>query len=150
MPEFNPRNVTDSNGKSHILVWQLVESTWQLAVASLDSRLQRIRRSAANGTSDEAFSILKTFRREIADARMLIDELRGRFVQAVGEADSWIVILPNGSDNALAIEKMDVNAFWSQERAKSAPVVFGRAQTMDIKNLPDTLKGLEDWIHSMT
>lgn len=150
MPEFNPRDVPDSDGKSHILVWLLVESTWQLAVASLDSRLQRIRRSAANGTSDEAFSMLKAFRREIADARMLIAELRERFVQAVGEADSWSVTLTNGPDNARTTEKMDVNAFWSQERAKPAPVVFGRAQTMDVKNLPETLKGLEDRIHSMT
>lgn len=149
MPEFNPLDVPDSNGKCHIMVWLLVESTWQLAVASLDSRLQRIRRSAANGTSDEAFSMLRTFRRELADARMLVAELRERFVQAVGEAESWIVALPTGPINARAIDKMDVDAFWSQERAKSAPVVFGRAQTMDIRNLPETLKGLEDWIHAM-
>ena len=150
MPVFNPRDVPDSDGKCHVQVWLLVESTWQLTVASLDSRLQRLRRSAANGTSDEAFSMLKTFRREIADARMLIAELRERFVQAVGEAKSWAVTPPNGPNNAQTTNKMDANEFWSQERAKPAPVVFGRAQTMDIKNLPETLKGLEDWIHAMT
>ena len=150
VPFFNPRDVPDSNGKCHILVWLLVESTWQLAVASLDSRLQRLRRKAANETSDKAFSLLKDFRREVADARMLIAELRERYIQAVGEAESWIVATSSGLDDQQKTVKKGVDDFWLQERTKPAPVIFGRAQSMDIKNLPETLEKLEQHINAMT
>lgn len=150
VPFFNPRDVPDSNGKCHILVWLLVESTWQLAVASLDSRLQRLRRKAANETSDKAFSLLKDFRREVADARMLIAELRERYIQAVGEAESWIVATSSGLGDQQKTVKKGVDDFWLQERTKPAPVIFGRAQSMDIKNLPETLQKLEQHINAMT
>lgn len=150
LPFFNPHDVPDSNGKCHILVWLLVESTWQLAVASLDSRLQRLRRKAANETSDKAFSLLKDFRRQIADARMLIAELREHYIQAVGEAESWIVATSGGSGKPQKTEKLGVEKFWLQERTKPAPVIFGRAQSMDIKNLPETLEKLEQKINAMT
>lgn len=150
VPFFNPRHVPDSNGKCHILVWLLVESTWQLAVASLDSRLQRLRRKAANENSDKAFSLLKDFRREVVDARMLIAELKERYIQAVGEAEGWTVATSSGPDDQHKTVKMSVDEFWLQERTKPAPVIFGRAPSMDIKNLPETLEKLEQHINAMT
>jgi len=150
VPFFNPSDVPDSNGKCHILVWLLVESTWQLAVASLDSRLQRLRRQAANETSDKAFSLLKDFRREVADARMLVAELIEHYVQAVGEAESWLVASRSEPGQSQKTKKLGVDEFWLQERSKPAPVIFGRAQSMDIKNLLETLEKLEQRINAMT
>ena len=140
VPVFNQRDVPDSDGKCHVLVWLLTESIWQLTVASLDNKLQRLRREAANESSNKAFSLLKDFRRQIADARMLIAELRERHILAVGEAESWLV------DKV----SVSVDDFWSQDRSKPAPVVFGRAQFMDMRNLPESMETLENRINAMT
>jgi Mg2+ and Co2+ transporter CorA len=141
---FNPRAIPHQRpgggfNSESIFGLLLAESTWRLAVSTLETTLQGLRHKATKLAGDEAFSMLTDFRREVSDVQMLIAESRKRCVEVVEEAECW------------RVDGLIVNAyhFWSQKPGAPIAALSRHAQSMDIRNLPDALERLESRVNDM-
>jgi len=148
-PSFDSRTVeaddcssqlTSSWGNRQILVWLLTESAWQLAVATLESKWQRVRPRVTKLAGDESFMLLTGLRRQIADAQDLIAESRESCIQTIKETRHWAV---NG-------QSIDADVFWSGKSEAPAAAIYRHAQSMDIRNLPNAFEKMEERVGSMT
>jgi hypothetical protein len=141
---FKPRAIPQqwSGSKSNnasVFGLLLTESTWRLAVSTLESTLQSLRHKATKLAGDEAFPILTDFRREISDVQMLMSESRKRCIEIVEGAECWWV------DGSI----VDAYQFWSQKPSVATAALSSHAQSIDIRHLPDTLERLEGRINTM-
>lgn len=102
--------------------------------------MQRLRREATILPSDEVFPRLKDLRRQVADARILISEARKLYTGPFWDNSHWVV---DG-------DVVDMEQFWSQKPSVTTKMTFGRAQAMDVRDLPDTLGRFAEMINAMT
>jgi hypothetical protein len=123
-----------------VFVWLLTESTWQLAVSTLESKWQRVRLSVTRLAGSDAFVLLIGLRRQFADAQDLIAESKEACIQTMKETRQWCV---NG-------HIVNADQFWSEKRGASATAFFRHAQSMDIRDLPDSLEKLERRVAALT
>jgi hypothetical protein len=141
---FNPRAIPhlwsgDDSNSASIFGLLLAESTWRLAVSTLETTMQSLRHKATKLAGDEAFPMLTAFRREVSDIQMLMTESRKRCIEIVEGAECWRV------DGSI------VNAyqFWSQKPSVATAALLRHAQSLDIRNLPDSLERLESRINAV-
>ena len=141
---FNPRAIPHQrsvaiSSSASIFGLLLAESTWRLAVSTLETTLQGLRHKATKLSGDEAFPMLTSFRREISDVQMLMTETRKRCVDIVEGAECW------------RVDGLIENAyrFWSQKPSVATAALSSHAQSMDIRNLPDALGRLDGRINAM-
>jgi Mg2+ and Co2+ transporter CorA len=137
VPCYGPH---DGPADAAIFALLLVESIWQHMVASLEGTLPRYRHDAARLPDDEAFPRLRKFRRQVADAQMLIAETKERCTQVVGYVNSWCV-----DGQSLSADK-----FWSQKSSATVAPFPGYARSMDIKNFFDAMERLEGKIDALS
>jgi hypothetical protein len=127
-----------------IFTWLLIESNWWLLVTQLESELQQLRQEATMIAGDQAFIRLTGLRRRLADAYGMLAETRKTVDNELKESyPVW-----NVERKALSAEE-----FWSEERAqrgKPVTVRRRRAQSMDIRDLPELLEELLERIKTMT
>jgi Mg2+ and Co2+ transporter CorA len=133
-------HITPAWGNRQILVWLLTESAWQLAVSTLESKWQHVRPRVARLAGAESFRLLTGLRRQVADAQDLIVESREACIQTLKETRHWIV---NG-------RVLNADEFWSGRPSAPDTVIFRHAQSMDIRNLPDSFEKLEERVSAMT
>lgn len=146
---FKPQDVpfygsTDAEvGKSHVFAWLLAASTWEDVVATMESNLQHLQRSATNKANEEAFKLLRGFRRQVADAEVLTAELKEGLVIAMKAADKWYV---EGDEHL-----KEPGDFWKDKEATPpALLAFGQTQRAGINGLLGTLKDLDERVNLMT
>lgn len=133
--ELNP-----TRGERQIFVWLLAESSWQLAISTLESKWQRVRCKVTKQAGDESFMMLTALRRQVADAQNFIAEAKASFTRTVKETGVWAV---NG-------RLTNADEFWSSRAGAPATAVFRHAQSMDIRNLPDSFEKMEEKINALT
>jgi hypothetical protein len=141
---FNPRAIPHQrsvaiSSSASIFGLLLAESTWRLAVSSLETTLQGLRHKATKLSGDEAFPMLTSFRREISDVQMLMTDTRKTCIDIVEGAECW------------RVDGLIENAyhFWSQKPSVATAALSSHAQSMDIRNLPDALGRLDGRINAM-
>lgn len=112
-------------------------------MAALESNLQHLQRSASNKANDEAFELLRAYRRHVADAEVLTAGFKERLTTAFKAADEWYI---RGEEAPIAQAK-----FWEdKDSALPTPLIFGQTQPGDVKNLLDMLKDLEGRVNATT
>jgi hypothetical protein len=121
-------------GERQIMVWLLTESSWELAVSTLESKWQRVRCRITKLTGDESFMMLTGLRRQVADAQDLISDSKKAFTRTIIETGLWDV---NG-------KIMTSDEFWSRRPGAPTTTIFRHAQSMDIRNLPDSFEKMEE------
>jgi Mg2+ and Co2+ transporter CorA len=131
-------------GHCHVFAWLLATSSWQAVVGNMESDLQRLQRNSANKANAEAFSQMRDFRRQVADAEVLLAECRQRLTVAMEGANEWAA---NGDDT----QRIKRAFFWKTKKKRRQPTVpvSGRARSIDIKNLRVMLRMLEGKVNDM-
>lgn len=129
-----------TRGERQIIVWLLTEASWQLSIAKLENKWQRVRCSVMKLAGDESFKMLTDLRRQVADAQDLISNSKHCFTRAVKETGLWIV---NG-------RIISADEFWSSRPGAPTTSIFRRAQSMDVRNLPDSFQSMEQRMSAMT
>jgi Mg2+ and Co2+ transporter CorA len=132
--------LSSTRGNRQILVWLLTESTWQLAISNLEYRWQRVRCKVTKLPGDESFRRLTRLRRQVADAHDLIIESKEAFIRTMKETGLWVV---NG-------RVITADEFWSGRPGATTTAIFRHAQSMDIRNLPDSFQNMEQRMSAMT
>lgn len=127
-------------GNRQMIVWLLTESSWQLAISTLESKWQRVRCRVTKLAGDESFMMLTGLRRQVADAEDLIAESKQSFTQTIKETGRWMV---NG-------KIVSADEFWSGRPGAPTTAIFRHAQSMDIRNLPDSFEKMEARVSAMT
>jgi Mg2+ and Co2+ transporter CorA len=135
-----PHQSTPTSGNRQILVWLLRESAWQLAVSTLESKWQHVRPRVTKLAGDKFFKLLTGLRRQFADAQDLIVEPREACFQTLKETRHWVV---NG-------RVLNADDFWSGRSSAPDTVILRHAQSMDIRNLPDSFEKMEERVSAMT
>lgn len=134
------RQLNPTRGERQIFVWLLTESSWQLAISTLESKWQRVRCMVTKQAGDESFMMLTGLRRQVADAQNLIAGSRAAFTRTVKETGLWVV---NG-------RLITADEFWSSRAGAPTTATFRHAQAMDIRNLPDSFEKMEERISAIT
>lgn len=129
-----------TRGERQIIVWLLTEASWQLAISKLETKWQRLRCWVVKLPGDESFKMLTGLRRQVADAQDLISHSKFCFTRAVQETGLWIV---NG-------RIISADEFWSSRPGAPTTAIFRRAQSMDVRNLPDSFQNMEQRMSAMT
>jgi len=127
-------------GNRQMILWLLTESSWELAISNLESRWQRARCKVTKLAGDESFLMLTTLRRQVADTEDLITESKEAFTHAVRATGRWIV---NG-------KVVSADQFWSGRSGAPTMAVFRHAQSMDIRNLPDSFERMGERVSAIT
>jgi hypothetical protein len=96
-------------GRCHLFAWLLAASSWQAVVGNMESDLQRLQRNSANKANSEAFSQLRDFRRQVADAEVLLAECRQRLTIAMEGANEWVA---NGDET----QRIKHVFFWKSKK----------------------------------
>lgn len=144
---FNPgyvpvlNSTTARPGQCHVFAWLLAASSWQLVVTAMESDLQRIQQNAAIKANDEAFSLLRDFRRQVADAEVLVAQYRDRLLVTMEGANEWVV---DGDPT----HRIDRKSFWNRQE-EAAASISGQAQEMDIRHLRSVLAALDGRVNAM-
>jgi hypothetical protein len=73
----------------------------------MESNLQHLQWSATNKGNDEAFKILREFRRHVADAEVLTAEFNDRLSVAMKAADKWYINGGMGRDLDFEAQKLE-------------------------------------------
>jgi Mg2+ and Co2+ transporter CorA len=134
MPE-HPNNV--KKGDQVILSLLLAESAWQSAVSYSEGLIQTTHCIAIRATDDKVFKMFGIVRRHVADARMLLAELRHCCELMVGRVDRWTVKRTSTqADN-----------FWSTE---PVPLGLWYARSKDIRTLFSSMDRLESRLVAMS
>lgn len=138
--ENHSDQLSSTRGNRQILVWLLTESTWQLAISNLEYRWQRVRCEVTKLAYDESFSSLTGLRRQVADAHDLIIQSKEAFTRTMKETGLWVV---NG-------RVITADEFWSSKPGATTTAIFRHAQSMDVRNLPDSFQNMEQRMSAMT
>jgi membrane protein YqaA with SNARE-associated domain len=129
-----------TRGERQIIVWLMMESSWQLAISTLERNWQRLRYRVTKQTGGESFMMLTGLRRQVADAQNFIAESKSIFTRTIRETGTWAI---NG-------RLINADEFWSSRSGAPTTAVFRHAQSMDIRNLPDTFEKMEEKIVNKT
>jgi hypothetical protein len=143
MANASSQNLAPGPNIRQVFVWLLTESTWQLAVTTLESKWQRVRLSSSRLPGDEAFVLLIGLRRQFADAQDLIAESKESCIQTIRETRLWRV---DGCN-------LSADQFWSEKPSEPATAFSFRhaqTQTMDLRDLPDSLQRMERRVAALT
>jgi len=127
-------------GNRQMILWLLTESSWQRAISNLEFKWQRARCRVTKWAGDDAFVQLTGLRRQVADAQDLIAESKEAFTQTIKDTTRWIV---NGNI-------VSADEFWSGRPSAPTTAIFRHAQSMDIRNLPDSFDKMEERVSAMT
>jgi hypothetical protein len=135
-----PYQITTTRGNRQMIVWLLTESSWQIAISTMESKWQRVRCRVTKMAGDESFMMLTGLRRQVADAQNLIAESKEAFTRTIKETGLWVV---NG-------RIITADEFWSSRAGAPSTAIFRHAQSMDIRNLPDSFDKMEGKLSAMT
>jgi Mg2+ and Co2+ transporter CorA len=110
-------------------------------VEALEQQVQHLRKEATFVAGHRAFKSLTDFRRQLADAKWLLDDTQWEVETGIKSSRLYWDV----DGRALSAEE-----FWSEKR--EAPMVekLGRAKSIDVRDIPDLLKELEGRISTMT
>lgn len=92
-------------------------------------------------TNDEAFGLLRQFRRQVADAEVLAAEFKERLIVAIKAADKWFA---HDEEHMIRPAR-----FWGGKTMPPSSLAFGRTQPVNINSLPDILTDLEERVNAM-
>ena len=136
---FQPRSCP-KHGLHAVFALLLSESNWRTFVVSLELKVQSLQQESTNMEGGTAFTNLTDLRRRLARARGLLNEARqGINYQLNSGYTSWIV---DGQHVSAA-------RFWSERRSQAVAIDTVKAKSIDIRDIPDLLKQLEDRLGSL-
>lgn len=134
------RDISHGWGHRQVLLWLMTESTWYMALTTLEMKWQLVRLRVTKLPGDEAFVLLTGLRCQVADAQHLIAESKECCMRVIRETTQWLV------DGKI----VSADEFWSQKPDACTRTFFARAQSMDIRALPETFQKMEDRFNAMT